>query len=233
MSTLYLIPTSLANQFLHKGILEHQAKQIRHIKHFIVETAKTGRSHLKALELNHPIYELSINELNKHKQNLEQLMKPLHDNYDVGLISDCGMPGVADPGNIVVHEAHRMGINVIILSGPSSLMMALAASGVNGQNFAFSGYIPVNPEKRKIYIQKLNLLINKIGQTQIFIEAPFRNNELLKALIANLDNHIQLSISINLMCDNERTISLPISKWKSSELPNIHKQEVVFIAGIS
>lgn len=232
MATLFLIPTSLLSPITKPGILEHQIDEIKHLTHFIVETAKIGRAHLKALSLNTPICDLDIQELNKHQQDLRQLMSPLLAGNDVGLLSDCGMPGIADPGNIVVKEAHKLGITVKPLAGASSLLMALMASGVNGQNFAFVGYLPVKQEMQQKRIKALELLVKQNDQSQIMIEAPFRNNALLKSLVANLDINIQLSISVNLMCENEYTMSQPISQWrKMSPLPDLHKQEVVFVIG--
>jgi 16S rRNA (cytidine1402-2'-O)-methyltransferase len=247
MATLFLIPTSLTNPINQVGILEHQINEIKHLKYFIVETAKIGRLHIKQLNTINAIQELSIQELNKHKQNIAQLVNPLINGHDIGLLSDCGMPGVADPGNVVViaaqnllsqsllkRENHTDNINNIRikpLAGTSSLLMALMASGLNGQNFAFTGYLPIDHKLRQSRIQELERLIIKTKQSQIIIETPFRNTDLLNALINTLSNNIKLSISVNLMCTDEYTMSLDIKTWKQIILPNVNKQEVVFVIG--
>ena len=146
MPNLFLIPTTLANNINHAAI--SQPERIKHLQYFIVETAKTARAHLKQLNLDTPLQQLQISELNKHSKNLPELIKPLLEGHDVGLISDCGMPAIADPGSQIVKLAHKHQITVCPLAGPSSLMMALMASGVNGQSFAFTGYIPVDGKER-------------------------------------------------------------------------------------
>jgi len=233
MTKLFLIPTTLSNTTSQCVLLPYQLQQIKHLKYFIVETAKTARTHLKQLNLDTPLQELDIQELNKHQKDLDSLIKQLLNGQDVGLISDCGMPAIADPGSQIVRLAHQHNITVIPFAGPSSLLMALMASGVNGQSFAFTGYIPVDVDKRVAKLKQLQDLVLKYDQSQIIIEAPFRNLQLLKALIDNLSPQIILSIAINLMQANEQIISKSIKNWKIlTELPDIHKQEAVFVIGI-
>lgn len=229
MSRLFLIPTTLANNIDHAGIT--QTEKIKHLQYFIVETAKTARAHLKQLSLDTSLQLLNISELNKHSQNIEELIKPLLDGHDVGLISDCGMPAIADPGSKIVKLAHKHQIQVCPLSGPSSLMMALMASGVNGQSFAFTGYLPIDTSERKKHIKRLEELVLKYDQSQIIIETPFRNNQLLQALVETLSPQIYISISTNLMNENECVMSKSVTEWKKL-LPDINKQEAVFILGI-
>jgi len=229
MARLFLIPTTLANNIDHAGTT--QISKIKHLQHFIVETAKTARAHLKQLDLDTPLQQLNISELNKHSQNIEELIKPLLDGHDVGLISDCGMPAIADPGSKIVSLAHKHHIQVCPLAGPSSLMMALMASGFNGQSFAFTGYLPIDNVERKKQIKRLEELVLKHGQSQIIIETPFRNNQLLQALVETLSSQICISISTNLMNENECVISKSVSEWKK-KLPDINKQEAVFVIGI-
>jgi 16S rRNA (cytidine1402-2'-O)-methyltransferase len=228
MARLFLIPTTLANNVDHAGII--QTEKIKHLQYFIVETAKIARSHLKQLGLNTPLQQLHISELNKHSQDTIELIKPLLDGHDVGLLSDCGMPAIADPGSVIVRLAHKHHIQICPMPGPSSLMMALMASGVNGQSFAFNGYLPIEAGERKKQIKRLEELTVKYGQSQIIIETPFRNNQLLQSLVETLAPQIFISISINLMNENEYIISKSVQEW-GKKLPDINKQEAVFIIG--
>ncbi|MFN7095445.1 MAG: SAM-dependent methyltransferase, partial [Burkholderiales bacterium] len=186
MARLFLIPTTLSTNIDHNVLLPFQLAQIKHLRHFIVETAKVARQHLKHLGLTASLQELELYELNKHSQNLDPLIQPLKSGIDVGLLSDCGLPAIADPGSRIVRLAHQHNITVIPFIGPSSLMLALMSSGVNGQSFAFIGYLPIDSIKRSQKLSQLQelILINK--QSQIIIEAPFRNNQLLQALLDKL-----------------------------------------------
>ncbi|MCE2706654.1 MAG: SAM-dependent methyltransferase [Proteobacteria bacterium] len=232
MAKLFLIPTTLSNNIDHSVLLDTHLQQIRHIRHFIVETPKIARMHLKCLNLSTPLQELYIQELNKHEQDIDLLIKPLLDGIDVGLISDCGMPAIADPGSQIVREAHLHNIKVVPFYGPNSLLLALMASGVNGQSFTFNGYLPIDGNERKQKLMQLQELVLKYNISQIIIETPFRNQQLLQTLIEALHKDIRLCLAINLMQPDEHTLSKPISEWrKLSQLPNIHKQEVVFILG--
>ena len=232
MTKLYLIPTAISPDTDNAVLLPEQLLEIKHLQHFIVETAKIARQHIKQLGLNTSLQELNIQELNKHNQNLNELIKPLLSGNDVGLISDCGVPAIADPGSQIVNLCHKNGITVIPLVGPSSILLALMASGVNGQSFAFNGYLPIEQIARIAKIKHLQELIIKYNQSQIIIEAPFRNHQLLEILIKTLSSNIILSIAINLMSKNENIISKEIKDWQNLKtLPSIHKQEVVFIIG--
>ena len=162
MAKLFLIPTTLANPINEHVITDGQLKEINHLNRFIVETAKTGRQHLKHLSLSTPLQNLTIMELNKHQQDLSLLIKPLLEGFDVGLLSDCGLPAVADPGNQIVRLAHDNNIEVVPLIGPSSLLLALMSSGVNGQLFAFNGYLPIDKIERTKKLEYLVSQVNKI-----------------------------------------------------------------------
>jgi 16S rRNA (cytidine1402-2'-O)-methyltransferase len=230
-SRLFLIPTALSNKNPTSVLLQADLLSILHLKHFVVETPKVARVHLKALGLTTPLQKLNLIEIGKHKNTLVQVLLPMLKEFDVGLMSDCGLPAIADPGSEVIKLAHSHGIQVIPLSGPSSLMMALMASGINGQSFAFVGYLPINKEERE---QKINLLqaqINRYNQTQIIIEAPFRNQSLLVNLINSLEKDTILCIAINLMEQEQKIISKPIFVWQKNPLPEVNKNEVVFVIG--
>lgn len=230
MSTLYLIPTTLNPESNNSALLPEQKNQIKHLKHFIVETAKVCRPHIKHLELDTALQELSIMELNKHKQDYSELIAPLLRGEDVGLMSDCGCPAIADPGSRVVSIAHELGINVTPFVGPSSILLTLMASGMNGQNFSFIGYLPAEPDKRKIKLKSLENQILKDKTTFIFIEAPFRNQKLFEALVSQLNNELKLCLGINLMTDTQQIISKNINDWKKTKI-NLTKEEVIFLIG--
>lgn len=232
MAKLFLIPTTLANDINHNALLPAQLQQIQHLQYFIVETAKVARQHLKQLELNTPLQQLDIQELNKHKQDMATLIKPLVEGHDVGLMSDCGTPAIADPGSQIVQLAHKHGITVEPLVGPCSIIMALMASGANGQSFCFNGYLPIDASQRKDKLKQLQTLIQQYHISQIFIETPFRNQALLASLIEQLSPEINLTLAINLMQEQQKILSHSIMEWKKNKnLPNLNKQEVVFVLG--
>ena len=234
MPKLYLIPTTLSNQIEFSVILPYQLLQIKHVKYFIVETVKTARQHIKYLKLDTPIQNLSIVELNKHTVDIKGLLQPLFDGLDIGLMSDCGMPCIADPGDIVVSLAHRYKFEVIPLFGSSSILLGLMSSGLNGQNFCFNGYFPIDDKSRYIKIKQIQQLILETRQTQIFIETPFRVRQLLKYFIDNCNNEIVLVLAINLMQSNQKIIRHTINKWKDlyDDKFLISKEEVIFILGV-
>lgn len=230
MATLFLIPTTLDPNIGSAALVPAQQEQIKHLTNFIVETAKIGRAHIKQLELTTPLQEINVLELNKHKQDYSQLIAPLKNGQDVGLISDCGCPAVADPGSRVVSIAHEMGFNVVPLIGPSSILLTLMSSGMNGQNFSFIGYLPAEPNARKTKLKQLEQNILRDNQTFIFIEAPFRNQKLFEALITQLNSEVKLCLGINLMTSEQQIISKTVGKWKQTKL-EIDKKEVIFIIG--
>lgn len=230
MATLYLIPTTLSNEINANALLPHDLASIQHLRYFIVETAKTARMHLKQLQLQTKLQELNIQELNKHTTDIEGLVKPLMQGFDMGLLSDCGLPAIADPGHQVVKLAHANNIKVKPLVGPSSLLLALMSSGVNGQSFAFNGYLPIEISARLEKIKQLQKLVLEFKQSQIIIETPFRNQQVLEQLIKTLHPSITLSLAIDLMSDKETIISKSIRNWQQ-DLPDVQKKEVVFIIG--
>ncbi len=232
VAKLFLIPTTLSTAIEHSTLTINELKQIQHLTHFIVETPKIARQHLKTLNLTTSLQNLNIRELNKHNQNLSELINPLFNGFDVGLISDCGMPAIADPGSKIVKLCHQNQFKVVPFHGPNSIVMALMASGFNGQSFSFNGYLPIDNQERIKRIKELNELVIKNNQSQIFIETPFRNSQLLNTLINNCSNKLSLSLAIDLMTPNEQIISKSILAWKElSILPEIHKHEVVFVIG--
>ena len=201
--------------------------------HFVCENAKSTRAYLKRVGeivlLGQPLQALQIQELPRevHKKgdhtgnfDARYLLTAALDGHDVGLVSEAGMPAIADPGSSVVRAAHDLGVEVIALTGPMSLILALASSGLNGQNFAFVGYLPQDSVERNVRIKTLESIALKAGQTQIFIETPYRNKALLEALLLTLQGNTRLAISCGLTLDQAWNKSATIDKWtKDKPLP--------------
>ena len=197
---------------------------------FVCENAKSTRAYLKrvgeVVPLRQPIQALQIQELPRevHKKgdhtgnfDARPLLKAVMDGHDIGLVSEAGMPAIADPGSSVVRAAHDLGIEVIALTGPMSLMLALASSGLNGQNFAFVGYLPQDSGERSLRIKALESIALKSGQTQIFIETPYRNTALLQALLQTLQGNTRLAISCGLTLSTAWNKSATVDKWKKDK----------------
>ena len=243
--TLYLIPNTLGltetqqeNTLAHI-IPETVQKMTAQLSYFVAENAKTTRAYLKILNQSHPLakpmQELQIAELNVNtpSQALETLLTPLLQGHDVGLISEAGVPAVADPGANLVRLAHQRRITVRPLVGPSSLLLALMASGLNGQSFAFHGYLPTDSGMRAKRIKELELRSGKEQQTQILIETPYRNVPMLDALATNCLPQTLICIATDLTLDTESIVTLPAAEWKkrlqSNQAPDFHKKPTVFL----
>jgi len=229
---LYLVPAPLdfgcERQAPIQDVIPLQTLQIAaRLSSFICENAKSTRAYLKRVgelvPLGQPVQALQIQELPReiHKKgdhsgnyDARPLLKAALDGRDIGLVSEAGMPAIADPGSSVVRAAHDLGIEVIALTGPMSLMLALASSGLNGQNFAFVGYLPQDGGERSQRIKALESLALKTGQTQIFIETPYRNTAMLQALLQTLQDNTRLAISCGLTLDTAWTKSATVAKWK-------------------
>ena len=232
---LYLVPAPLdfgCEQLAPiQDVMPLQTLQIAAcIGYYICENAKSTRAYLKRVgeivPLSQPVQALQITELPRevHKKgdhtgnfDARPLLKAALDGHDIGLVSEAGMPAIADPGSSVVRAAHDLGIEVIALTGPMSLMLALASSGLNGQNFAFVGYLPQDAGERSLRIKTLESLALKTGQTQIFIETPYRNAALLQALLQTLQGNTRLAISCGLTLDAAWNKSATVDKWKKDK----------------
>lgn len=224
--TLYLIPTNLSTPFAIGTILPADVAALAlRLDHYIAENAKTARAFLKALGIARPLAGVSIQELNQHTRDAElgALLSPLLAGHDVGLVSEAGAPGVADPGAAVVALAHRRGIRVVPLVGPSSLLLGLMASGLNGQKFAFHGYLPQDKNERAKAIVDLERESRQRGMTQLFIETPYRNQTLFADLLATLAGTTRLCIAADLTGPGEFIATRGIAEWKKSplELPRV------------
>ena len=229
--SLFLIPSSLEQENKKEFLIENEKKEIHHIKNFIVENEKVARASLKLLNLKTKIQEIKLTLHNKKNtlENIDQYFEPILKGEDIGLLSDSGNPCIADPGSIVVQRAHELDIRISPLIGPSSILLGLIASGFNGQNFKFHGYIPIKESERNKFINDIEKIIKAERETQIFIETPYRNNQLLVELTRKLNDEVKLCLAINLTSDNEKIISETIGKWRKRDLPDLNKQLCIFL----
>ena len=227
--TLFLIPAPLGDESI-AWLPASEATKVLHIRHFVVEAEKTARKHLKALGVTTPIRELAMNTLNEHTKpaDVAALLAPLLAGEDVGLISEAGCPAVADPGAQLVALAHERGIRVAPLIGPSSILLALMASGANGQCFAFHGYLPVDATEKAKVVKELEQRSRQRNETQVFIETPYRNNALLQQLRETLAPSTRLAVACDLTLPTETIVSRLVKDWPH-DAPDFHKRPAIFI----
>jgi len=229
---LYLIPTPLGEGALH-AIPSYAIDHMHQLNYIIAERGKTVRAFMKSTKPIKPFSEITFFELNKFtdKRDLPSFVQPLEEGHDVGLLSEAGCPGVADPGAVIVDMAHKKGIEVIPLVGPSSILLALMASGMNGQSFCFHGYIPQKKPAVSKSLSKLEQMAIRHRQTQIFIETPYRNNPLIEAALKTLAPNTKFCIATDLTLNSQSVVTKTIAEWKTSERPDIHKKPTVFLIG--
>jgi len=232
MAKLYLVPNVLSEGDWRSVLPACIQQVVSEIKYFIVEDVRTARRFLKQVNKEIDIDTLTFFELNKFTQptDLPAFLRPAEEGNDIAVISEAGCPGIADPGADVVKIAHQKGIKVVPLVGPSSILLALMASGLNGQNFAFNGYLPVKPTDRVKAVQMLERKAKTENQTQIFIETPYRNNQLVSDLIRFCQPATQLCIAADLTGENEYVVTKTIQQWKT-RVPELHKIPVIFLIG--
>lgn len=228
--TLYLIPCPIAEHTAHKVIGEYVKEVLRPIRFFLVEDIRTARRFLSSLGIYDRIEELYFNILDKDtpEADLSRLMSPLDEGKPVGIIAESGCPGIADPGALAVRYAHAHDIPVEPLVGPSSLLLALMASGLNGQRFAFHGYLPVEMNEALISIKELEKESRKKGQTQLFIETPYRNNALLGHLLKALSEETLLCIALNITGQDSMIQTQAVKKWKDADI-RLPKEPAIFL----
>lgn len=233
MSTgsLYLIPVSLGPASTGLTTPADVAARACSLTYFVVENAKTARAELKRLEHPAPLRELDIRELPEKpgSADLDTLLAPLLAGRDAGLMSEAGCPAVADPGALLVRRAHEKGVKVVPLVGPSSLLLGLMASGLNGQSFAFHGYLPVDEEARKRRIRELEAESARHSRTQLFIETPYRNDRMFEALKNTCGPETRLCIARDLTTDDEWIATRRIADWKKTAAPELSKRPTVFL----
>mgnify|MGYP003594269223 CR=1 FL=1 len=228
--TLYLIPTTLGEVDPIATIPAKVYAVINEIDEYFVENEKWARHYLKKLGIKKPLPEIKLHLLNKHTETsgLSECMKSLMEGKNMGIISEAGCPGIADPGAEVVKLAHQKNIKVIPLVGPSSLLLALMASGFNGQSFAFQGYLPIDRGERVRKIKELERIVQTQNQTQLFIETPFRNNHLLEDLLKNCAGQTLLCVAVDISLPTEMIKTKSIADWKK-EIPDLHKRPCIFL----
>jgi 16S rRNA (cytidine1402-2'-O)-methyltransferase len=228
---LYLVPNLLGIVPPENVLPARTIAVARGLAHFVVENAKPARQFLKSLAPATPLQAIAIEEIGTDPTSprCEALLAPARAGHDVGLVSDAGCPGVADPGAGVVAAAHRLGIAVVPLVGPSSVVLALMASGMNGQGFAFHGYLPVKAEPRAVAIRRLESESARSRHAEIFIETPYRNVALLEALIGALRPDTRLCVAADLTLETESVESRPARAWRGRDFSRYAKRPAIFI----
>ncbi len=228
--TLYLIPSTLGKTPENNAIPEYSLNVLRKLDALVVENIQTSVKFLQWVGNTIPEYKIDFYQLNKHTPETEifTFLKPLKSGKDVGLLSEAGAPAVADPGAKLVKMAHQNGIKVVPLVGPSSILLALMASGFNGQSFTFHGYLPIENNKRKQMLIQLEGESRRHDRTQLFMEAPHRNNELLKSVLTTCSDKTWLSVATDITLPTEEIKTATIEDWKSNKLPDIHKRPTIF-----
>lgn len=228
--TLYLIPSLLGEADQLFSIPAGVRETASSLNEFIVEEPKSARHFLRALDPERKLQGIIMHTVNKHtpKEELPPMINRLLKGNDIGIISEAGVPCVADPGSLIVALAHQHNIRVKPLVGPSSILLALMASGFNGQGFAFHGYLPIDKKDRSRKLNQLEQESSKLDQTQIFIETPYRNTQMLSDLVTSCSPDTRLAIAANLTLPDEIIISQPIRKWKQQKI-NLNKKPAVFL----
>ena len=231
-ATLFLIPVPLGEMELSKALPDYNRKAIGSLKYFIVEELRSARRFLKKVNPSVAIDELVFTELNEHTppEKVAAMLSPIAAGESIGLMSEAGCPAVADPGADVVAIAQRKGYRVTPLTGPSSILLALMASGLNGQRFAFHGYLPIDSSQRIARIKALEARMITEDETQIFMETPYRNNRLMAELIRTCKSATRLCIASDVACDSESIRTRPVKEWKE-KLPDLHKRPAIFLIG--
>ena len=213
---------------------EANRKVIDSLDYFIVENVRSARRFLSKAKIARRIDDLEFVELNEHTlagAAIEQMVKPILEGRSAGVISEAGVPGVADPGALVVEACHRKGIKVVPLVGPSSILLAMMASGLNGQSFAFNGYLPVKPPERAKALKTLERRALNEQQSQIFIEAPYRNVKLMEQMLQVCGEQTKLTVACDITSPDEFISTRSVAKWRKDGVPDIAKRPTIFIIG--
>lgn len=227
---LYLIPSTLGDTPVERVLPPYNTEIVSRLRFFIVENVRTARRFLKKCHADIDIDKLTFYELNKHtdRNDIPEFLQPLKEGNSMGIISEAGCPAVADPGAEIVALAHREGYKVVPLVGPSSPLLALMASGFNGQNYAFHGYLPIDSNERAKAIKKLETHAYNENQTQLFIETPYRNQKLAEDILLHCKPQTRLCIAMNITCEDEYIATKTVKEWKN-RLPDMNKKPCVFL----
>ena len=228
--TLYLIPVMLSETAANEVLPASVLRAVSLIDDYVVENSKVARKFIKAIDPEKKQSTLNLFELNKHTDEKEILsfIQPLLEGKNMGLMSDAGCPGVADPGSVIVALAHQKGIKVVPLVGPSSILVSLMGSGMNGQSFTFNGYLPIDKSEKKSMLRNLEKWSLERNQSQLFIETPYRNNQLMEEMTQILHPNTLLCVACDLTLPTEIMLTKPISFWKKHKI-DLHKRPCIFI----
>jgi 16S rRNA (cytidine1402-2'-O)-methyltransferase len=231
LGTLYLIPVTLGADNINQVLPPEVIKIAQNLENFVVESEKSARHFLSTIKTTKPVRELTLNLLNEHTldKDVAALLAPLLAGKDVGLMSDAGCPGIADPGAKLVALAHQKNIKVVPFVGPSSILLSLMASGLNGQQFAFLGYLPVDKTVRNTRLKEIEKRSQTHKETQIFIETPYRNQHTLEAILASCNANTRLCVASQVSLPDELIVTKRISEWKQNALPDLNKKPTVFL----
>lgn len=230
--TLYLVPNTLGNPDTSASIPAGITEIVMGIEVYVVENLRNARRYLKKLNKSIDIDSLTFYELNEHTspEEIPSFLDPAVQGKDVAILSEAGVPGVADPGAAVVNLAHRRGIRVVPLTGPSSILLSLMASGLNGQSFCFHGYLPIKRPDRVRKIRELEQSALRKNETQLFIEAPYRNDALLSDILDSCQSSTLLCIAADITLESEFIFTRAVADW-SKQKPALHKRPVIFLLG--
>ncbi|MBR6661736.1 MAG: SAM-dependent methyltransferase [Alistipes sp.] len=232
---LYMIPCPISDSTEVFDVLPEANRRIMDsLDYFIVENVRSARRFLSKARVSRRIEELEFVELNEHTiagAAVEAMVKPIEAGRSAGVISEAGVPGVADPGALVVEACHKRGIKVVPLVGPSSILLAMMASGLNGQSFAFVGYLPVKPPERAKALKSLERRAHVEQQSQIFIEAPYRNVKLAEQILAVCGADTRLTIACDITSPEQIIVTRSVAQWRKCGLPDIAKRPTIFIIG--
>ena len=229
-TALYLIPVTLGDTPVDQVLPSYNRDVVLRLRHFIVENVRSARRFLRQTDRTFPIDESTFYEMGKHADEhlFSQYLQPLRQGIPMGVISEAGCPAVADPGANVVAIAHRQNLRVVPLSGPSSMIMAVMGSGLNGQSFAFNGYLPIKPEERAKKLRQLEQRIYNEDQTQLFIETPYRNGKMIEDILKNCRPQTKLCIAANLTCEGEYARTMTVKEWRG-KAPDLSKIPCIFL----
>lgn len=226
---IYLIPVTLGSQNYNDVIPQGVLEITRSLRLFAVENIRSARRYLRLIDKDFPIDETEFLELSEHtgESEISKFLEPVGRGKDMGLLSEAGLPGIADPGALLVSAAHRFRIRVIPLSGPSSILLSLVSSGLNGQNFTFNGYLPVRPAERAAALKTLEKK-SREGMAQIFMETPYRNQRMLDSILSVCSDDTKLCIATDITLPGENIRTMTISEWRRN-VPSINDRPTVFI----
>ena len=231
---LFLFPVTIGAEEVTRSLPAANGELLDQCSVFVVEELRSARRFLRRAGYSRPIDETTFYLLNEHTAEAEtaHYLDPIFNGQNVGLLSEAGLPCVADPGAMITRQAQRLGIEVVPLVGPSSLMLALMASGLNGQNFAFVGYLPVDRSERAHALRRLEERALREGQTQIFIEAPYRNNQMLEAICQTLRPATQVCVATDITMPTQSIRTMSVAQWARLRVEvNLHKRNTVFLVG--